>query len=64
MTYLESIDQDKFYRMMNMLLKWAWPVALGGTNEKKDIPVIVDLPWNDHQDTEEPDESDHDWVKV
>ncbi|KAJ5371320.1 uncharacterized protein N7496_007412 [Penicillium cataractarum] len=64
MSYLESIDQDKFYQMMNMLLKWAWPVALDSTNEEKDIPVIVDLPWNDHQDTEKPDESHDDWVKV
>jgi hypothetical protein len=79
MSYLESIDQDKFYQMMNTLLKWAWPIALGGSNEKEQIPVVMDVPTNDQQDTEEPDEeepdeeepdeeepdeSDDDWVKV
>lgn len=23
--YLASIDKDKFYEMLNLLLKWAWP---------------------------------------
>lgn len=69
MSYLESIDQDKFYRMMNTLLKWAWPIALGGSNEKEEIPEVIDLPTNVQQDTEEPDEeepdgSNDDWVKV
>jgi hypothetical protein len=60
MSYLESIDQDKFYQMMNTLLKWAWPIALGGSNEKEQIPVVMDVPTNDQQDTEEPDEEEPD----
>ncbi|OKP05968.1 hypothetical protein PENSUB_6688 [Penicillium subrubescens] len=69
MSYLESIDQEKFYSMMNMLLKWAWPIALGGLNEEEEIPVVIDLPTNVQQDTEEPneeepDENNDDWVKV
>lgn len=69
MSYLESIDKDKFYRMMNTLLKWAWPIALGGSNEKEEIPVLKDLLTNVQQDKEEPDEEEpdeinDDWVKV
>lgn len=73
-SYLDNIDQDKFYRMMNMLLKWAWPIPVITKNEDGDIPpVIMDHPRDnhpvdplsdDHPQTEETEGGDDDWVEV
>jgi hypothetical protein len=72
--YLKNIDQEKFYRMMNVLLKWAWPIAMITKNEDGNIPpVIVHHPrdefpvirlLDDHPEMGETDGGDNDWVKV
>lgn len=41
-SYLDSIDKGKFYDMINILLKWSWPIPAGITNQN--TPVILDLP--------------------
>ncbi|KAJ5886066.1 uncharacterized protein N7473_008740 [Penicillium subrubescens] len=58
--YLENIDQEKFYRMMNVLLKWAWPIAMITKNENGNIPPVI----VHHPEMEETDGGDNDWVKV
>lgn len=75
--YLENIDQEKIYRMVNMLLKWAWPIAPITKNQDGDIPPVivhhprdefpVDRLLDDHlemPEMEEIDWVDDDWVKV
>lgn len=57
--YLDSIDQGKFYDMMNLLLKWSWPIPVNITND--DTPIVLDIPIDDHPDTEIIDD---DWLLV
>jgi len=57
--YLDSIDKNKFYDMINMLLKWSWPIPVVITNG--DTPVILDLPTDVQPDSEI---VDGDWLLV
>ena len=63
-SYLDSIDKEKFYQMMNLLLKWAWPIALGITNKSADIPVIVNSSTDGYKDPGAADEGANEWVLV
>lgn len=62
--YLDSINKEKFYTMMNILLKWTWPIALGITNKTEDIPVTVNRSRDDHQEGDVIKGSPDDWVLV
>jgi hypothetical protein len=37
--YLDSIDKEKYFQMMNLILKWAWPIAIGTTQGEARVPV-------------------------
>lgn len=55
--YIDTIDKGKFYDMLNMLAKWSWPIPVATTKEY--AAVILDLPTDDHPDT---DLADDDWL--
>jgi hypothetical protein len=57
--YIDTIDKGKLYDMMNILAKWSWPIPVATTKEY--TAVILDLPTDDHPDTEL---ADDDWLLV
>ncbi|KAJ5175318.1 uncharacterized protein N7482_001195 [Penicillium canariense] len=58
--YLDSIDKDKFYKMMNILLKWSWPIPVL-TKFREDSTVVLDLPIHNHPNTQVVDDG---WLFV
>lgn len=57
--YIDTIDKGKLYDMLNMLAKWSWPIPVATTKEY--AAVILDLPTDDHPET---DLADDDWLLV
>ncbi|KAJ6005425.1 hypothetical protein N7451_003369 [Penicillium sp. IBT 35674x] len=38
--YIDSIDKKKYFQMINLILKWTWPIAVGTTHGEARSPVI------------------------
>lgn len=38
--YVETIDLQKYYDLMDKLLKWAWPITQGDTSQNKLRPAV------------------------
>jgi len=39
---MDAIDRCKYYEMVDMLLKWAWPIVRGGSTSKDVLLTTIE----------------------